>query len=66
MNGSVQGVKNRPRIPTPEVSKDSAAVDRDGKLVSSLNSYHHSQSYPINAELPVVQVSYFKLTQKTI
>ncbi|XP_075228579.1 bestrophin 2 isoform X1 [Lycorma delicatula] len=54
MNGSVQGMKNRPRIPTPDVSKEPS--DKDGKLANMVNNHNHPQSYPINTELPVVQV----------
>ncbi|XP_039286837.1 bestrophin-2 isoform X1 [Nilaparvata lugens] len=46
------GMKNRPRIPTPDVTKESS--DKD-KITSVVNA---PPSYPINysAELPVVQV----------
>lgn len=53
MNGPV-GMKNRPRIPTPDVSKESS--DKDGKLANSISNHSHPQSYTMSTELPVVQV----------
>ncbi|XP_069685769.1 bestrophin-4 [Periplaneta americana] len=64
MNGSAVPValKNRPRIPTPDVTKE--VVDRENKLMGgaspgAMAGHHHHHhlhhpSYP--AELPVVQV----------
>lgn len=50
MNGSVStSLKNRPRIPTPDVSKEN--VD-SGKIQQDVNSGHE---YP--SQYPLVQVS---------
>lgn len=68
MNGSAVPValKNRPRIPTPDVTKE--VVDRENKLMGGAmpgtmaattmagHHYHHHHHPSYQAELPVVQV----------
>lgn len=55
MNGSVpSNVKNRPRIPTPDVTKEPFDVNSQNNNINQGN-LSPTSSYP--GELPVVQVS---------
>lgn len=69
VNGSVpSSLKNRPRIPTPDVSKESAGMDESKNHLTVPNSTHGIITYGNNiqqsingshlypSEMPVVQV----------
>lgn len=61
INGAVPtNLKNRPRIPTPDVAKE---LNENNRMNNSINGAHQalgsSSSYP--SEFPVVQVSRYIL-----